>query len=100
MTDRVDIIDEWLSTLPFSKWADWDISSPDRRRFAAEWLDQQMQAFQCFDDNKALERARERHRGALVDERHAIAMTDLRYSHNPRKRLIWVVPPRRQPNAG
>jgi hypothetical protein len=85
MTDRIDIIDEWLSTLPFSKWADWDISSPDRRRFAAKWLDQQMSALNHHQAKRFRLQALKLEDEVIKRERHAIAMTDLRYSHNPRK---------------
>jgi hypothetical protein len=44
----VDEIDDWLSHLPYSKWADWDISSPDRRRLAAEWFAAQREAFESY----------------------------------------------------
>jgi hypothetical protein len=33
----------YLSTLPYTMWADWFIAAPDRRLLAARWLAQQVE---------------------------------------------------------
>lgn len=44
----VDEVDDWLSRQPFTKWADWDIKMPNRRRLAAEWFARQYEAFEAY----------------------------------------------------
>lgn len=35
---QIALIDSWLSSKSCTLWMDWDISRPERRQLAAQWL--------------------------------------------------------------
>lgn len=38
----VKLVEQYMDTLPYTLWATWDLSQPERKRMAAEWFVSQM----------------------------------------------------------
>ena len=54
MSNRADLIEQWLDTKPSTLWADWDIEDDEQRRMAAEWLDRQLDQFEGWSEDQVL----------------------------------------------
>lgn len=50
MNLTVEQIETWLGSLGVTLWGTFDLSQPERKRQAAEWLKEQMDAVQQFNN--------------------------------------------------
>jgi len=48
MDDPIEIIEQWLDTKPYTLWATWDLSQPERKRLAAEWFAKEIVDFNSW----------------------------------------------------
>lgn len=51
-------IEQYLESLPYTLWGDWDVSIPERRRLAAEWFLEQIVALAEYQFGQLIGRLR------------------------------------------